>query len=115
MSELIWRGDLAEQIAKAAAMEALHTGAEAVLTESHDEVPHDSGTLMRSGTVTDVPTENAVYISYNTPYAVKMHEDLSLNHPKGRKPKYLEDPFNRLAPKIMKSVETCIKNTLNSK
>lgn len=32
--------------------------------------------------------------SYNTPYALRQHEELSYNHPTpGTKAKYLEDPF----------------------
>lgn len=108
-----WRGDLAEQIAKAAGMEALHTGAEGlILTEAIDEAPVLSGTMRRSGAVTDVPSEDAVYVSFNTPYAVKQHEDLSLSHPGGGKAKYLEDPFNRNKDKVQRLVGEAIKRAL---
>lgn len=123
MADVTWNGQLAKQIAKAAAMSALRDGAEAILTESQDEVPHATGTLMRSGTVTEAPTEQAVYISYNTPYAVKMHEDLTLRHPDpknpisstGRNAKYLENPFNRNINKVLKLVERRVKNALQSR
>ena len=69
-----WHGDKAKRIIRKVGFKALHTGAEMVLTESIEETPIDTGTLRRSGTVTDAPKESAVYISYNTPYAVAVHE-----------------------------------------
>lgn len=110
----------ARDLARRVAMQALHDGAEAILTESLKEVPHAEGTLERSGTVTDFPSRNEVYVSYNTPYAVRQHEDLTLRHPDprnplstpGRKAKYLEDPFNRLKAKVVKLVRLRVKKAL---
>jgi hypothetical protein len=110
----------ARDLARRVAMQALHDGAEAILTESLKEVPLATGALARSGTVTDVPKETAVYISYNTPYALRQHEDLTLRHPDprnpistpGRKAKYLEDPFNRLKAKVMNLVRLRVKKAL---
>ena len=110
----------ARDLARRVAMQALHDGAEAILTESLKEVPHATGTLARSAAVTDASREDAVYISYNTPYAVRQHEDLTLRHPDprnplstpGRKAKYLEDPFDRLKGKVMELVKRRIKKAL---
>jgi len=110
----------AKELARQVGMKTLHEGAEAILTESLKEVPHATGTLQRSATVTDVPKETAVYLSYNTPYAVRQHEDLTLRHPDprnpistpGRKAKYLEDPFHRLKAKVMKAVRLKVKKAL---
>lgn len=110
----------AKELARQVGMKTLHEGAEAILTESLKEVPHATGTLQRSATVTDVPREDAVYISYNTPYALKQHEDLTLRHPDprnplstpGRKAKYLEDPFNRLKDKVVKLARLRVKKAL---
>lgn len=107
-----WRGDLVEKIVREAAFQGLHDGAEAILTEAIDETPVDTGTLRRSGTVTDAPSEEAVYVSFNTPYAVKQHEDLTLNHPRGGKAKYLEDPYKRKATNIAKLVQNRIEQVL---
>ncbi len=49
--DFIWRGAEAKKIAYEAALQALKDGAEAILTASHSEVPHDTGTLQRSGMV----------------------------------------------------------------
>jgi hypothetical protein len=107
-----WRGAAAKNTARVASMKALHDGAEAILTESQDEVPHDTGTLQRSGTVTYALREDAVYISYNTPYARRQHEDLTFRHEEGRKAKYLEDPYNRNVVKVKKLVDLRVKKAL---
>jgi len=112
--------DPARDLAARVGMKTLHDGAEAILTESLKEVPLSTGTLARSGTVTDFPSRNEVYVSYNTPYAVRQHEDLGLRHPDprnplstpGRKAKYLEDPFDRLKGKVMELVKRRIKKAL---
>ena len=95
-----WRIKEAVKIAEEAGLKALRTGAEAILTEAIDETPIDTGTLRRSGTVTvgglpnstkvyeaaeagteqknafpgEIGKEKAVYISFNTPYALVVHE-----------------------------------------
>jgi hypothetical protein len=133
-----WRTKEAVRIAEQAGIKALRTGAEAILTESIDEAPFESGTLRRSGTVTvgalpdgaqvyeaaesgrdmkdafsdPVGKEKAVYISFNTPYARRQHEELGYEHPRGGKAKYLEDPFNRLKQKVVKMAELRIKKAL---
>jgi len=133
-----WRIKEAVKIAEEAALKALRTGAEAILTEAIDETPIDTGTLRRSGTVTvgDIPDaekvyaaaksgtemknafpqpigkEKAVYVSYNTPYARRQHEELGYNHPLGGKAKYLEDPFNRNKDKVLQYAEKQVKKAL---
>lgn len=133
-----WRIKEAVNIAEEAGLKALRTGAEAILTEAIDETPIETGTLRRSGTVTvgALPDweqvykaaesgsnmkdafpgpegkEKAVYISFNTPYARRQHEELGYNHPLGGKAKYLEDPFNRNKQKVLKHADKQIKKTL---
>ena len=133
-----WRTKEAVKIAEEAGLKALRTGAEAILTEAIDEAPIDTGTLRRSGTVTvgglpdgaqvfeaaeagnemkdafpeKIGKEKAVYISFNTPYARRQHEELGYEHPRGGKAKYLEDPFNLLKQKVIKMAELRIKKAL---
>ena len=133
-----WRIKEAVKIAEEAGLKALRTGAEAILTEAIDETPIDTGTLRRSGTVTvgalpdgaqvyeaaesgsDMKDafpgpegkEKAVYISFNTPYARRQHEELGYNHPLGGKAKYLEDPFNRNKMKVLQYAEKQVKKAL---
>lgn len=107
-----WRGDEAIRLVKKAGFAGLLDGADFVLTESIKETPLLSGTLRRSGLVTPIPNEQAAIVSYNTPYAVRQHEDLGLQHTDG-KAKYLEDPFNKNKPKILKLVQTRVKQALD--
>ena len=82
----------------AATERAARLGAEHVLTESRALVPHEEGTLERSGKVTADGTTAAV--SYDTPYAVRQHEDLNLRHDDGRTAKYLERPLHEQADTV---------------
>jgi len=133
-----WRIKEAVKIAEEAGLKALRTGAESILTEAIDETPIETGTLRRSGTVTvgALPDgaqvyeaaesgsnmknafpgpegkEKAVYISFNTPYARRQHEELGYNHPLGGKAKYLEDPFNRNKNKVLKYAAKQVKKAL---
>ena len=133
-----WRIKEAVKIAEEAALKALRTGAESILTEAIDEAPIETGTLRRSGTVTvgkipnmemvfeaakagnemkdafpeKIGKEKAVYISFNTPYARRQHEELDYEHPRGGKAKYLEDPFHRNKKKVVKYAELKIKKAL---
>ena len=138
MAKNKWRIKEATKIVEEAALKALRTGAEAVLTEAIDEAPVDTGTLRRSGTVTvgKLPDgarvyeaaeagnemkdafpgksgkEKAEYISFNTPYARRMHEDLGYTPKRGGGPKYLETPFNANKDKVLKMAETKVKKAL---
>jgi len=133
-----WRTKEAVRIAEQAGIKALQTGAEAILTEAIDETPIDTGTLRRSGTVTvgklpdsariyeaaeagnemkdafpePVGKEKAVYISFNTPYARRQHEELDYEHPRGGKAKYLETPFNANKKKVLKYADKQIRKAL---
>ena len=138
MAKNKWRIKEAVKIAEKAGLKALRTGAEAILTEAIDETPIDTGTLRRSGTVTvgalpdgaqvyeaaesgsDMKDafpgpegkEKAVYISFNTPYARRQHEELGYNHPRGGKAKCLEDPFYRNKKKVLKYADKQIRKAL---
>lgn len=60
---------------------------------SKEQVPLDSGAL-KASCVVDVNADGSQgTISYDTPYAVRWHEEQA-NFQRGRKNKYLEDPLN---------------------
>jgi len=108
MAKFNWFDDVVdEQLEKAG--RATWRAAESILTESNKKVPHDTGTLERSGVVTqdglsgmpktvynqaeneqwpkhnfkfDFRKKPIFYISYNTPYAVETHE-VSKNYRNG--------------------------------
>ena len=70
----------------------LFAAAHHIAHESQKQVPLDKGTLLHSQAV-DVGEDMAV-ISYDTPYAVRVHEKPESKFQRGRKGKYLEDPVN---------------------
>jgi hypothetical protein len=138
MAKNKWHIKEAVKIAEEAGLKALRTGAEAILTEAIDEAPVDTGTLRRSGTVTvgklpdgarvfeaaeagtehkdafkeELGKEKAVYISFNTPYARRQHEEVGYYHPRGGYAKYLEVPFARNKNKVLKYADKQIKKAL---
>lgn len=79
---------------RAAAKEALFDAGQIILAESDQHVPIEEGTLSRSGHVSEDDQHLRVAVSYDTPYAVVQHEDMTLNHDAGRTAKYLENAFN---------------------
>jgi hypothetical protein len=98
--KLKWHGAEVAAVERIAAARGLMLGAEHVLEEANRIVPisppgePSSGTLLRSGTPSvDVPTLRAA-VSYDTPYAVRQHEEMSYQHDPGRQAKYLETPVN---------------------
>ena len=75
--------------------------------ESKKQVPLDQGTL-RASCYVDVSDDGMEgTVSYDTKYAVRQHEELSYNHQRGRKAKYLEDPLND--PQIQQNMLTLIQ------
>ena len=82
------------KVKQEALAQAARDAAQALLDESAKQVPHDTGALELSGTVSSEPGHAVV--SYDTPYAVRWHETPA-NFQRGRKMKYLEDPANDAA------------------
>lgn len=92
--------------------------ANVIFDQSQEEVPRDTGTLARSGQVSNPRLEgyNAVVeISYGGPaaeYALWVHENLEAYHVPPTKAKYLEGPvlrhINTLGAKINEEIERSI-------
>ncbi|MEU3162898.1 hypothetical protein [Streptosporangium sp. NPDC006930] len=83
------------------AVKGLQVAVEHLLQVSREQVPHEEGTLERSGDPDERPGAASVdegelraAVSFDTPYAVRQHEELTWQHDDGRKAKYLEDPMN---------------------
>lgn len=81
-----------------AAQDGLASAGEFVRAEAVQQTPIDTGALQASAKVTREGDD--VIISFNTPYALKQHEELGYNHPNGGKAKYLEDPLNASVQEI---------------
>ena len=85
-----WKGPEVVSSVKAAALDGLLEGAEHILEEANRIVPHDEGTLMRSGETSVDSGKMAAAVSYDTPYAARLHEHPEYNFQGERQGKWLE-------------------------
>jgi hypothetical protein len=92
----------------AASKKAVEKWAKDTMKESKDRYcPVDKGVLKASGkheVIKNTLTEFYVRLSYNTPYAIFVHEIPYYRHPKGQW-KYLSTPFNARSQLLIKEVE----------
>lgn len=99
-----WFGDKVKKQNKAAAAEVLEAMAEGVLTEANKTVPHDEGTLERSGTTKVDEKKLIAAIGYDTPYAARLHESEPgevLFRGRGRR-KWLEQTVSEMSSRLEK-------------
>lgn len=94
------------------AVKGLNVAMEHLLQVSREEVPHEEGTLERSGTPSVDASSLTGAVSYDGPYAVIQHEDLTFRHDAGRKAKYLEDPFDAEAGTMAELIAANIRRSL---
>ena len=92
--KVTWNGAKIAASVSGKCEQAVRAVARYILDESRKQVPIDTGALSRSGAVDSDGT--IAVISYDTPYAVRWHEEQA-NFQRGRKNKYLEDPVNDAA------------------
>lgn len=88
----------------------LQLGVEHLLTEANKTVPHDEGTLERSGAASTEGLRGAV--SYDTPYAVKQHEDLTLTHDGKGQAKWLETTLEAERATVGRIIQQAIASEL---
>lgn len=79
--QLDWNGPAITAAITRAALNALEDTGEELLRRANETVPYDDGVLAASGEVEIKPASLTVTVSYNTPYAVRQHEDTTLRHP----------------------------------
>lgn len=78
---------------RAGAVRGLKLAAEHLLEVSRSLVPIEEGTLERSGVASVDERDLRAAVAYDTPYAVRQHEELDWRHDEGRQAKYLEGPM----------------------
>lgn len=91
--------ELAQNVVEKAALKGLVKLGENILGEAKEQCPYLSGTLRNSGVVEKNTKDKTVTISFNTPYALRQHEEHK------EKSKYLERPFNERAKNAQYYVE----------
>lgn len=95
-----------------AAVKALHEGGELILDDSNQIAPIDEGTLINSGKVSVDESNLTVVVSYDTPYAVKQHYDLELQHTNGRQPLFLQTSLDKNRQRVIDHIADAIKRKL---
>lgn len=97
----------------AALARGLVRAGEHILNVSNSQVPLEEGDLARSGVVSSADqSELTVAVSYDTPYAVRQHEDLSLRHDSGRNAKYLSNACSSEAKVAGRLVAQSVKGVV---
>ena len=97
-----WRGPEAIKKVEAAQRAALRTVGREIVAAAKLQVPLEDGDLQASGVVlrsrSKTPTVRLRFGGPLAPYAVKWHERPA-KFQRGRKRRYLGDPFNAIAPR----------------
>lgn len=107
-----WNTQPVDRAARAGALRGARLAAEHLLTESRAVVPIEEATLERSGTVTVDEADTSAVVSYDTPYAVRQHEDMTLRHDAGRTAKYLERPLTEEAETMQRIIAAQVRRAL---
>lgn len=97
-----WYGDQALDAITNSVQDGLVDCGVDLQSKSVQEAPVDTGDLRADCAVTEELLD--VTVGYDLPYAMKQHEELGYNHPKGGKAKYLEDPFNENAERYVEHI-----------
>ena len=91
--------------------QGLWAAGEHILGVSNEQVPHEEGDLMVSGAVSQ-DDAGMTAVSYDTPYAVVQHEDLTMKHDSGRNAKYLENAIRSEETVAFLMIRNALKGTM---
>jgi hypothetical protein len=103
-----WTSDNRRQVKlayRAAAVAGLSDAAEVLLEEANRSVPIEESTLARSGTTSVDPAALKAAVAYDTVYAARQHEDLTLRHDPGRRAKWLELSMQENASRLGRTIQ----------
>lgn len=111
-ARLTWNGAAALRGTRAGAARGLRLAAEHVLERSRARVPIEEGTLERSGVASVDEDALTAGVSYDTPYARRVHEDLNARHDAGRTAKYLEGPLTEEQGTVAEIIAAQVRRSL---
>ncbi len=85
-----------------------------VLADSVQRAPVDTGDLRGSGStdIRESPHEVEGVIGYNVPYAVEVHENMAMVHPRGGEAKFLENAFTQNRERVEQHIQDAIREGL---
>lgn len=109
---LDFHGPQVQREMRAGAARGLLLGAEFVLAQATEVVPLDEGPLQDSGEASVDASSLQAAVSYNTPYAVRQHEELDYRHAPGRTAKYLEGPLNASRDDVLRIIAAQMRRSL---
>lgn len=107
-----WHGARVKRSERAGAAQGLTTAMEHLLGEAQAVVPHETGDLERSGRASVDETNLRGCVSFDTPYAVRQHEEIGWQHNGGRQAKYLEEPMETEGPYLGDLIAAGIRRSL---
>lgn len=90
----------------------LALAAEYVLQQTNEVVPIEEHTLQESGKASVDGNTLTAAVSYDTEYAVPVHEDLTARHDTGRHAKYLEKTMNDSGEAVGEIIAKTIRGEL---
>lgn len=90
------------KVYRKAAFAALTDAGESLLEGANRTAPIEEAVLIGSGQVSGDERALSVAVSYDTPYAVRQHEDTTMRHDPGRRAKWLERTFAEQATQVGK-------------
>ncbi|MBB6415835.1 hypothetical protein [Streptomyces sp. AK010] len=111
-ARLTWNGAAALRGTRAGAIRGLRLAAEHVLERARARVPIEEGTLERSGVASVDEEALTAAVSFDTPYAVRQHENLNYRHDSGRSAKYLEGPLTEQADTVAAIIAAQVRRSL---
>ncbi|MFJ2892494.1 hypothetical protein ACIO53_41350 [Streptomyces sp. NPDC087305] len=111
-ARLTWNGAAALRGTRAGAVRGLRLAAEHVLERSRRRVPIEEATLERSGVASVDEEALTAGVSYDTKYAARQHEDLTLQHDAGRTAKFLEGPLTEEAATVEDIIAAQVRRSL---
>jgi hypothetical protein len=97
MGRAEWSADEALADIRRAAIAGLSDAAEYLGETSNRTCPIEEATLVGSMVVSVDERALRAAVSYDTPYAARQHEDMSMRHDAGRRAKWLELTFREEA------------------
>ena len=100
-----WYGDQVMAALVGQVPVALNHAAELLRTWSVDAAPILDGVLRGSAQVTPATASRpTAYVSFDTVYAWRQHEELDWVHPRGGGPKYLEGPLIQRQDELLAAI-----------
>jgi hypothetical protein len=111
-AQIRWNGDAALAAIRAGAVRGVRLGSEHLLQVSRGRVPIEEATLERSGVASVDESSMTAVVSYDTPYAVRQHEELGYRHDAGRTAKYLEGPLREESDTILAIIAAQVRRAI---